>query len=190
MRTLNIFEGFLSGDPRGFNLIYLVCQEPLINFALCLVTRRDAAEDAVSDAFALLWQKRGTFESELHIKRFLRKVILNKCRTERRTLVRWFTSRTEYMETTDPDASESNFLKELTAHNQWIVDKIAVQMQQLPEQRRQDFQAYFFDLKSLEDIARTRQVALGTVRMNVALATKEIQKYLSDNAYPGFAKKS
>ena len=73
MTTINIYEAFLRGEPLGFNLIYLTCQDPLVNFAMRLVGRKDAAEDAVSDALALLWKKRGTFKSELHIKRFLRK---------------------------------------------------------------------------------------------------------------------
>lgn len=190
MNNFNNYEAFLRGDPLGFNLIYLTCRYPLIRFAESLVPRRDAAEDAVSDAFELLWKRRGTFESELHIKRFIYRVVINNCRTERRVLGRWFTKRTEKMEGIDIDALESKFLKELDSHNQWIVDKICIYLEQLPKQRREDFIDFIFNAKSYEDIARERGVVAGTVRVNVILIIKEIQNYLEDNDYPGYSKKS
>ena len=90
------------------------------------------------------------------------------------------------MEVTDHDASEANFLKELAADNQRKVDLIADHLEELSEQRRQDFHAYFFHLKSCKDIARARGVEEGTVRVNVGLAIKDMQKCLKDNGRPRY----
>lgn len=190
MRSNNIFEAFLRGELQGFNLIYLTYQYPLREFARKLVRRQDLADDAVSEAFALLLEKIGSFESDIHIQRFLYLVVKYYCRTESRLIRRLTTKLPAAWDAVDPDASELAFLKELNAHNQWIIDKIRDQLEELPEQRRADFHEYFFSLKSFKDIARERGVAVDTVRVNVLLAIKEIQKYLETNRYPGYSKKS
>jgi RNA polymerase sigma-70 factor (ECF subfamily) len=190
MNTIDIFETFRRDEELGFNLIYLGCREPLAKFAFKLTRRTDAAEDAASDAFLLLWKRRRQFESYIHIKRFLYLTVRKRCRTERRKLRKWFGILPSNWDQIDPDASELAFLKELNAHNQWIVNKIVLHLEDLPDQRAQDLQAFVFDLKSYNDIARERRVAAGTVRQNVLLAVKDLEKYLGDNAYPGFPKKS
>ena len=188
--TINVFDAFLRGDPQGFNLIYFTYRYPLMRFALALTDRIDVAEDAVSEAFRLLWERRGTFQSDLHIKRFLYKVTLNVCRTERRLLRRWFGLLPRSWDAIDPTTPELIAIKEMDAHNQWIINKIQEQLQHLPKQRAQDFHAYFFEQEKFKDIAYNRGVDDGVVRTNVALATKQIQNYLRDNAYPGLSKKS
>ena len=186
----NIFEAFLNGDPLGFNLIYFTYQYPLKEFARKLLGRDDLAEDAMAEALGLLWERRGSFESAIHIQRFLYLVVLNYCRTERRILRRWFSGLPARWDEIDPDASELAALNELNAHNQWILEKMRDQLAQLPEQRAQDFREYYFHSKSFKAIAGDRRVALDTVRMNVQLAMKEIRKYLETNRYPGYVKKS
>jgi len=190
MSSINIFESFLRGEPRGFNLIYLTYQHPLREFARKQVRREDLADDAVSEAFVLLLEKISSFKSDIHIQRFLYLVVKYYCRTERRLMRRLITKLPAGWDTVDPEASELAVLKELNAHNQWIIDKMRDRLDELPEQRRADFHAYFFNLKNFKDIARERGVAVDTVRVNVLLATKEIQKYLETNHYPGYSKKS
>ena len=190
MSSINIFEAFLRGEPQGFNLIYLTYQHPLKEFARKRVRREDLADDAVSEAFVLLLEKIGSFKSDIHIQRFLYLVVKYYCRTESRLLRRLVSKLPATWDAVDPDASELTALKELNAHNQWIIDKILDQLEELPEQRRADFHEYFFNLKSFKDIARERKVAVDTVRVYVLLATKEIQKYLETNRYPGYSKKS
>lgn len=189
MSLINIFEAFLRGEPQGFNLIYFTYQYPLKEFARKLVDRDDAAEDAVAEAFSLLWEKRDRLQSDIHIQRFLYLVVRRYCKAERRSR-RLFSRLPAGWEVADPEASELADLRELHAHNQWIVDKIHDQLTELPEQRADDFYEYYFHLKSIKDIARDRGVDAGTVRMNVQLAMKEIRKYLETNKYHGLSKKS
>jgi len=187
--SIDIFEAFLRGDPDGFRPIYFTYQYPLFRFAMTMTPRIDVAEDAVTEAFTLLWEKRHIFQSGLHIRRFLYLVVLNICRTQRR-LGRRFNLLPKGWDTVDPDASELIAIRELAAHNQWIINKIYEHLKHLPKQRSQDFHAHIFELKSYKQIARERGANAGTVRMNVELATKEIRNYLKANAYPGISKNS
>lgn len=189
MDTTNIFEAFLRGEPRGFKLIYFTYQYPLKEFARRLVQgREDAADDAVSDAFTLLWEWRGTLQSDIHIQRFLYLVVRRNCKKERSILERWFNKLPPQWDKIDP--LEWADLKELNAHNQWIVEKIRLQLAELPEQQAEDFYEYYFNCKRIKDIARERGAAAGTVRTNVQQAMKKIREYLQTNKYPGYSKKS
>lgn len=186
MHAFDFFEVLRRDETLGFNLIYQACRDPLAKFAFKLARRSDVAEDAVSDAFARFWKKRRHFKSYLHIKRFLYLDVKKRCEREQQKLRKWYIRLPERWDAIDPDAAELVVLNELDASNQWLAEKIRKELNNLPEQRAQDFLAFTFDLKSYKDIARERGVAVSTVRMNVQLASKEIHKYLKDNKYSGY----
>jgi RNA polymerase sigma-70 factor (ECF subfamily) len=175
---IDVYKQFLAGEPSGVNLIFLAHKGPLLAYGFKLLSRTDAAEDAVSDAFMVLLEHIGQFKSGKHIQNFLYLVVWNKCQVERRTLRRFSMRPEDAEELIDLSPPELMDIKESALHIQWIVNKIQEKLQQLPKRRRQDFYAYFFESKSIEKIAREKGVSATTIRQNIALAEKKIQKYL------------
>jgi len=191
MIKINIFKPFLDGEYYlGFELIYRVCRGPLIRFAMFHLHNEHAANDAVAEAFRLLWQKKGDFQNELHIKRFLRRTVMNKCLTERRTQLKSFTIRTETMKMRDLAALELKLQAGLDAYSQLAVKEILVQMERLDEKQRLDFYAHIFESQSYQEIAEARGVTQSTVRTNVSLAKTFLQNFLEVNGYRGYSKNS
>ncbi|HLZ88631.1 MAG TPA: sigma-70 family RNA polymerase sigma factor [Puia sp.] len=186
--TIDLFGQFLRGEPKGINSIVLAYRDPLISYGLKWVSRREDAVDAVMEAFAILQEKIGQFESEIHIKKFLHRTVKNKCLAAGREGKRYATLPGNVENSADISASEMIDIRESDAYSQWIIQKVQARLEQLPQKRRQDFHAHFFDSKSFKDIAGERGVSVDTVRQNVEYAVKEIRQYLYEKGLPGLKK--
>jgi RNA polymerase sigma factor (sigma-70 family) len=176
--NIDIYSEFLRGERTGINSIWLAYWNPLVKHGLKYVSRKDVVEDAVSEAFYLLLQKIDEFKTKEHILGFLYVTVRNICCKERKRLQRFSDLPKEAEDRSDSSPSELMDLREFDIHIQWIEQKIRVKLEELPQQRRHDFYAHFFESKSFEEIALKRGVSAATVRQNITHAVKEIRKYL------------
>jgi RNA polymerase sigma factor (sigma-70 family) len=175
---IDIYRQFLCGDPKGFNSIYLEYGEPLMRYASKRLLRHDAAQDVVSDAFALLFSYIGKFKSGEHIHNFLYRAVWYKIHTEHRIAERFKVLPEDAEDLSDLSTLEIVEIRESAIHIQWVVDKIHEKLKELPLRRGQDFYAHYFESKSLQEIARERSVTVDTVRQNIEFARKELEKGL------------
>jgi RNA polymerase sigma factor (sigma-70 family) len=173
-----IFKEFLRGDPNGIRPIYLVCKGPLTIYGLRFIKREDIVADIVTDTIVLLRDHVGKFESGDRIRQWLYTTVRNKCYNELRVL-RPLTHQPEEAELpSDLDATQSIDYKDYETFIRRITQLIREELARLPPKRSHDFYAYFFELKSIEQIAEERHVSKATVEDNVSHALKAIKKHL------------
>ena len=175
--TDNIFKEFLRGDPNGIRPIYLICKGPLIVYGMRFIRREEVVADIVTDAILLLREHLGEFESDARIWQWLYTTVKHKCWNELRKLPP-LTHRPEEELPSDLDVTQSIDYKDYETFNRRIRQLISEELERLPRKRSHDFNAYYFDLKSIEQIAMERGVSKATVEDNVAHALKAIKKYL------------
>jgi RNA polymerase sigma factor (sigma-70 family) len=176
--TDNIFKLFLDGDPDGIRPIYLVCAGPLIGYGLRFIPREEIVADIVTDAILLLRNHIGEFENGDRVLSWLYTTVRNKCWNELRER-RLFTHLPEGAEPqSDLDTIQSIDYKDYEVFIRRIIKLIREELPRLPPKRSLDFHAYYFELKSIEQIAKERGVSKVTVEDNVTHALKAIKKYL------------
>jgi RNA polymerase sigma-70 factor (ECF subfamily) len=66
-----------KGDEKAFEVLFRHFFRPLCYFVERIVVNQPAAEDIVEESFIKLWNKRGQFQSIVHIKHFLYRVSYN-----------------------------------------------------------------------------------------------------------------
>jgi RNA polymerase sigma factor (sigma-70 family) len=173
--TDNIFEEFLRGDPNGIRTIYLVCKGPLTEHGIRIIGREDVVADIVTDAIILLRDHVGEFESDDRIWQWLYITVRNKCWNERRKMRLLTYQPREAEGPSDLEATQSVDYKDYETFIRRITQLVREELQWLPPKRSRDFDAYYFKLKSIEQIALERGVSEDTVADNVAHALKAIR---------------
>lgn len=72
-----VWGRFQEGDPGAFETLYRKDERRIYAFALRLTQRPHEAADLVQGAFVKAWENRLRIESEVHMARWLRRVIVN-----------------------------------------------------------------------------------------------------------------
>jgi RNA polymerase sigma-70 factor (family 1) len=75
----NLVEAFNNGDQGAFKTIYNDHHRSVFFIAWKFLNNKDDAMDLAAEVLVKLWQKRGDFKSEEHIKGFLFTAIRNAC---------------------------------------------------------------------------------------------------------------
>jgi len=181
---LDVFGQFLRGEPQGISLIVLTYRDPLISYGLKWVPRLDIVQDVVTEAFLAFAEKIGTFEDETHIKKSLHATVKNKCLNAKRELDRHARLSEKIENSAINTAPHEIDIRISDAHRRWITKKILILLQELPQQRREDFHAHFVEEKSIKEIAEERGRSIVTVRQNINNALKNIRLALKSNGFP------
>jgi len=181
---IDVFEAFLRGDAKGFNLIYIALRDDLIYHGKKINKNKQEVEDIVTDAFERMREKIGTFESGKHIRSFLLKTVifnsLKKAQGSRRLGDLHEIRLEEYP---DPGLSPMD-ISESEVHDRYRVQVIRDKAEQLPQRRREVFLLHFFEGLRINDIALRMGITPGTVYQNLGYAVKDIQKHLRKKGFP------
>ena len=79
-RSEEILAALKKGEKSAFQAFFSEYYEVLVLFATGILKDVDAAEDVVQDVYEKLLHYNGTFESEEHLKAWLLRVAINRCR--------------------------------------------------------------------------------------------------------------
>lgn len=91
-RTAGVLDLLLvasaAGDQRSFHKLYVATSPELLGRAMSILRNRDAAEDALQDAYVRIWRHCGRYDQERGpatpwMARVLRNVIIDRLRRER-----------------------------------------------------------------------------------------------------------
>ncbi len=180
MSNTDNYQEFLRGNPEGIKPIYTINKKILSAYGRKFTSDKETINDAVSNAFVRLLGQIGTFKTPKHIQNYLYMAVREYLRKENK-IARWTDSLQEREENTaDPFALEKidDFdLDRLVALKE---AKLRQKLEQLPRHRREDFRAYYYESKSIEQIARERRRSQDAVRRNIKLAAIILDKYLND----------
>ena len=127
----------------------------------------DDAEDILQEVSIALVTKNAPFENEEHLKRWLIRVTINKCRDLHRHLKVIETEPLEDHE--DIPADEKGEIME--------------ELQQLPEQYRNIIYLYYYEQYTLQEIADIMKKSINTISSGLQRARNQLKRVLMEEGY-------
>jgi RNA polymerase sigma-70 factor (ECF subfamily) len=76
-KEIAIFNRIKDGDCNSFKKLFAIYYEPLCNFAYLFIQDKSIAEEAVSDVFISIWQKRKSINIKKNLRAYLYKSTKN-----------------------------------------------------------------------------------------------------------------
>lgn len=154
-------------------------------FALCyrIVESGPAAEEIVQDTFETVWNKCGQFDSErgTNVRGWLLTIAHRKSIDYRR----------RELDRRPPSLDIDDLSWALAVPDAWssveqtlLQERVRAALSELPEEQRQVIEMAYFEGLSQSDIARDRDIPLGTVKGRMRLGLKKLAESLRDEREP------
>jgi RNA polymerase sigma-70 factor (ECF subfamily) len=170
----DLIQRFQDGEEAAFTVFFQRYHQRLYFFAQRFVETADA-KDAVSEAFAQLWQKRGDFEREGALSHFLFVAVRNRClNMVRHQLVR-HNKQAEILHLLE-QSDESELEREALISS--LVDLIYKEIDQLPPRLREIFLLSFREGLKPAQIAERLGIGVQTVKNKKLAAIRLMQAAL------------
>lgn len=100
-----LWQEYLSGDPRGFEVLFGRHKDKVFNFSLRLLGNRADAEDVTSEVFLQLFSKKFQFDGRAKLSTWLFTVARNACMSKFRSakgiVSMWFKNKEDEFEPWD-----------------------------------------------------------------------------------------
>ncbi|MDR0748185.1 MAG: RNA polymerase sigma-70 factor [Tannerellaceae bacterium] len=169
-----------TGDEKTFSEFYKAYYVYLNAVAFYYINDENACREIVNDVFLHVWDKRGTLIYPIHS--YLIRAVQNGCidylRTQR-SLQRALDNHKEQLTL----SYQSNYIRSTPLPLQYVElrqteEEIKKALTQLPPRCRQVFIAYFYEDKSVEEIAEDMDVKISTIRVQLKNAFDRLRKLL------------
>ena len=172
---VRLFGAFKEGDPGALRYFFDLHHQSLYLIVLGIVEEEEEAKDIVADAFEKLLRNRAKINDAEHLGRYLFIVARNgaidyfrKLETRRRAKDQLgHLAETQY---TEPTESEIIHVR--------LLEKIAQNVQRLPEQRKKIFLLFYFIDEDVRSIANRLNLKEQTVRNQLNRAIIALRKAL------------
>lgn len=168
-------------EPSAFEFLVDRYQDAFLRAATKIVHQKEDAEDVVQDAFVKIYMNADRFKKVegASFKSWAYKIVINTALTRYGKLKKTW-GKVEYLDSMlykGFDVMQSDKV-ELEADAKMIVIKLLAEM---PDNLREVLEKYYLEDKSQKDIAKEEGVSLGTVKMRVFRAKKELKKVVDKN---------
>jgi RNA polymerase sigma-70 factor (ECF subfamily) len=157
------------GDERALARLLDQYWSPLLAYATRLLRSRDAAEDAVQEAFVRLWQHRESWDLEGSVRGLLYRVTRNAALDERKRRV---TRRRLAGQVNRPGATPPADLEVVATELEVMVARAIAR---LPPRRREIFLLARRDGLSYHQIAFVLDLSVQTVANHMSLALRDLR---------------
>lgn len=143
------------------------------------------ADDIVQEVLMSLYQSEASFESDEHLKYWLLRVAINKCKKiSLSARVRRSVSLEEYTAGSAGDAASLSprGLYAVTTEQDAVIRRIEIlrQIMSLPQKYREVIHLYYYEDYDTKQIAEVLKLNEGTVRTRLARGRKKLKEVLSD----------
>lgn len=181
----------VRGIPlEGFDQIVLTHQRRIHRILLTLLRDGDAADTLTQEVFLRAFQKRTDFRGEARVGTWLVRIALNLAKDHRRNrrlafwrrLVRHDQSRdgtdvAPWVRDPAPSAERTIVAREQLAAIQVAVDRLS-------HRQRTCFVLRFVEAMTIEEIAETLQLEIGTVKAHLSRAVSTLRRRLAEREGP------
>ncbi len=153
------------GDRAAFKALYQATASPLLSVALRILRRREAAEEALQEAFAFIWQKAGTYAADRG-QPYPWMAMIVRCRAIDRARATARHDRAEDIEGLELDAENlgSPWSPRPFARPDDGSRDVRVCLSKLPDRYRSALALAFYDGLTHEELAERLNAPLGTVK--------------------------
>ncbi len=158
-------------DSFAYKELYLSFYNPLLRFAVPLVKSKEQAEEAVSDVFINIWEKRKRISSISNLKVYLFIAVKNTCLNY---LSRQNKLLTDHMDESQAELKSIYFDPEQLMVTAEMVNRIRDAIDQLPPKCKLIFKLIKEEELKYRDVAEILGVSVKTVEAQVSIALKKI----------------
>ena len=173
--ALPLEERFRNGDERALTDVYRRYSAPMFATALRLLGDREAAAEAVQQAFVQAWRGAAGFRADRDLQPWLyaitRRAAIDVYRREHRWSLH--TPLEESRSAESECATEGPSLDDA-----WTVWQVRKALDQLHPVEREVLRLAYFDQLTQSEIAETLSVPLGTVKSRTARAQRRLAQLL------------
>lgn len=176
-----LIDAARRGDVGSFNQLVLSYQSMVYNVAYRILGDRDAAADAVQDAFLLAFKAIGKFRGG-SFRAWLLRIVTNSCYDQLRRKQRQPTASLDALlvsnpapirPLTDPEESPEEY-----AMRQELSNALQLGIGILPPEQRATLVLSDIQGLSYQEIAEITGVSLGTVKSRLSRARSKLRDYL------------
>ena len=183
-----LVERFLSGDETAFDQIVERFQDLVFNLSVRLLGRRDEAHDLSQEVFLQVYKKLGRFRREDSLRTWIYRIVLNRAKNRQR----WWRRREGEMTAVTVEDAERQGSMELSTSvgvSAALLPDRALKRKELggilqdaiatlPFQQRTVLLLKEIEGLSYEEISRTLNLAIGTVKSRLARARATLRERL------------
>jgi RNA polymerase sigma-70 factor (ECF subfamily) len=167
------FQRFLAGDERAVGKVFELHYRGLLFFAGQIV-RQDEAEDNVLIAIEKAWELRALIQSTLHLRRFLYLVVRRACIDDlrhRKRETEIFKELLKIAETAEAGQSAMEFEALWTR----LLERVTQRVGELKPVEQDILRLYFFDQKSLQEIAEQLSIDVNKLYVDKSRLLKRLR---------------
>ena len=183
-----LIERFLSGDETAFDQIVERFQDLVFNLSLRLLGRRDEAHDLSQEVFLQVYKKLAAFRREASLRTWIYRIVLNRAKNRQR----WWRRREGEMTAVTLEDAERQGSMELSTTvgvGVALLPDRALERKELGKILQDAIATLPFDQRtvlllkeieglSYEEISRTLNLAIGTVKSRLARARATLRERL------------
>lgn len=180
----HIIERISAGDERAFSSLYDAYYTYLCTIAVYYVFDRSEANEVVNDLFVHLWNHRSELPDHIHT--YMIRSVQNRCQNHIRasqTRERVLDQHRQQLLNYQEEFILSNYNPLQNMENAEIEQQIRAVAGQLPPKCRAVFENYFFEGKSIDDIAEEMNISVNTVRVQIQNAISRMRPSLQHLIY-------
>lgn len=168
-------ERVLSGQTNNFSFIVEKYKDIVFSIALKVLRNREDAEEMAQESFIKAFKSLHTFKGKAKFSTWLYRITYNNCISEVRK------KKLKYVSTDDvqiPDEPEEINLDGIPEENRSKYIKAA--LEKLPEVEYTLVLLYYFEDKSIEEIAKITRISESNVKVKLFRARKKLYAILNE----------
>ena len=164
----------LRGDPDEFSRLVASHAPRMLNLALGIVRRRDAAEDVVQDALVKAYEKLSSWRGDSSLSTWLYRIVYTTAVSSLRGRGGFFEAAPEVPDTL---ADDDDGAWQLNEEN---IARVRRALEELPPLDRTLVNLFYLEEKSVRDVAAICGESEGNVKTRLHRARRRLKKLIMD----------
>lgn len=164
-----------QGDQQAKEVLYTETCQHMFFLAKSIVKSDEEAMDIIHDSYICVFQKLDNIKNLSGFKSYLRTTVVNRCKnylSKKKPL--YLSDMTEDGEDFELEDIDGEIPDELL-ENKDVIECVRRVVESLPEEQRMCVILRYYDEMSLQEIADTLEVSLGTVKSRLSRANKKMR---------------
>lgn len=164
-----------QGDQQAKEVLYTETCQHMFFLAKSIVKSDEEAMDIIHDSYICVFQKLDNIKNLSGFKSYLRTTVVNRCKnylSKKKPL--YLSDMTEDGEDFELEDIDGEIPDELI-ENKDVIECVRRVVESLPEEQRMCVILRYYDEMSLQEIADTLEVSLGTVKSRLSRASKKMR---------------
>lgn len=164
-----------QGDQQAKEVLYTETCQHMFFLAKSIVKSDEEAMDIIHDSYICVFQKLDNIKNLSGFKSYLRTTVVNRCKnylSKKKPL--YLSDMTEDGEDFELEDIDGEIPDELL-ENKDVIECVRRVVESLPEEQRMCVILRYYDEMSLQEIADTLEVSLGTVKSRLSRAYKKMR---------------